>query len=269
MYSQSMIRIYRSPEGGEGGGAGETSPAAGDASGASAGAGAAEGGAAGGSAPSYVSKTDFDSFANEIRQNFSRFNQPKPEAAKAESGAPNEPDPSQYDFKKPGELNRYNRDVYKYHRHLERQEEAQESAKTESEASRKKNETGHLQRVSEYRKANPEYDADLKKSGNIMVLDEVKHAIYASKNSASVLHYLAKNPGSADELDLLAQTDGIDAVRERVGEMAAEMRRAKESMGNTEAAARVRPPRQNLRGGASSGNRTLSNAERFERFSDT
>jgi hypothetical protein len=266
MYSQHMIRLYRSPEGGEGGAGSEGAPA-GD-SGAAAGAGAAESGAAGGQAPQYVSKSDFDAFASRFEQTLSRFNQPSAKSEPAKAGEPKEPNLDEYDFKKPGELNRYNRDNYKWLRSLEKAEEAETNAKTEREASIRKNESGHLQRVQDYRKSNPEFDADMKRAGNILVVDEVKHAIFASKNSAAVQHYMAKNPGAADDLNLTAQTEGLEAVRERIGEMAAEMRRTKESQSSTEAAARVRVPRQNLRGGSSSGNRTPSNAERFERFND-
>lgn len=267
MYTQGMIRLYRSPEGGEGGGTGDDP--AGDP-GAAAGAGAAEGGAAGGSAPQYATKADLEAFASRFEQNLSRFSRPEPKSeSQASPSEPKKPNVKDYDFQKdPDALERWQQDTYKWLRHQEKAQEAEERTKSEREASVKKNESGHLQRVQDYRKANPEFDADMKKAGNILVVDEVKHAIFASKNSAAVQHYLAKNPGAADDLNLLAQTEGLESVRERIGEMAADMRRAKESLNSTESAARVRPPRQNLRGGSSSGNRNLSQEERFQRFNE-
>jgi hypothetical protein len=123
-----------------------------------------------------------------------------------------------------------------------------------------------MQRVAEYKKENPAFATDMQKAGNIQVFDEVKHAIFASKNSPAILHYLFQNPGAAEDLNLLAQSEGLEAVREQIGEYADAMRQKKEQIGNAEAAARVRPPRQNIRGGSSSGDRKMSPSERYERF---
>lgn len=265
MYHHNMIRIYRSPDAGEGGGA--AAPEAGAAGAAAPGAAGNTSGEA--AAPQYVAKADFDSFANEIRQGFSRFSR-QPEPAKADGnekkGERERPDPSKYDFKNdPKALQRYEDDLDEYRYETRKKREQEESQKNERETSLKKNEQGHRQRLADYRKENPDFDADAKKAGNILVLDDVKRAIFGSKNSAAVQHYLFKNPGAAEELNLMAESEGLESVRERIGEYAYAMRQQKDKNESTERAAAVRPPRQSFRGSSANGERKLSIEERYNR----
>jgi len=265
MYTHDMIRIYRSPEASEGGGA---AAAEGGAEGAAGGEGAAA--AAGGQAqPEYLSKSDFESFRSEITGHLQRLTPKQQEErreAAGESKGKERPNPKDYDFKNdPTALQRYEDDADEWRYQQRKAKEKEESTRAEREAAKQKNESGHRTRVAEYRKENPSYDQDAKNAGNIMVLDEVKHAIFGSKNSAAVQHYLFKNKDAAEELNLLMQTDGIEAVREQIGEYAASMRHQREQSTSAARAASIRPPRQNLRGGSASGERKLSIEERYAR----
>jgi hypothetical protein len=268
MYHSNMIRIYRSPEAGEGGG----SPAGAGAEGAGA-SGAGEGAPAGNSGaatPEYLSKADFESFRSEFQQTIQRLTPAERREQAAEGnkpGTPSKPDLNAYDFKKPGELDRYNLDNYKYLRHLDKQEEAKENETKAAEEKTRKDKQGHASRTSEYAKANPSYVADIKAAaGKINVNNPVASAIYGSKNGVLAVHYMAKNPGADQELNLLADTDGPDAVRERIGEMAAEMRAQSKALESNTLAAGQRPTRFNTRGAAGGGTRSKSAADRFADF---
>lgn len=262
MYTQGMnVRILRNM-GGEGGGA--AAPAAAPAAG-SAPAASDNGGA---SAPQYVSKQDFDSFSSnfrrELQESLSRFNQPKPESRG--QGEPGEPDPSKYDFTKPGELSRYNADLRKHFRHLDKQEEAAERAKSEGENRSKETLQGHRARMKDYFKDNPTAEEEIRKSGAVEVLEQVKMAVYASKNSPAIVHYLAKNKAVAQELDEILETEGIESVRERIGEIHATIKAEKQIAEATAKAAADRPPRQSFRGNSGSATKQLSAEERYARF---
>lgn len=264
MYNSSMHRINRSPEAGEGGG---NLPDTGAA-------GGGEGGAASGAAatPEYVGKSDFEAFQNEFRQTIARLT-PREQAAqdRKESGTPgvpSKPDMSKYDFKNdPNASDRYMSDYYKYQRHLEKTEEAKENEVKQSAEKSKKDIQGHQARTSDYAKSNPGYVADMKAAaGKINVIDPVAKAIYGSKNGHLAVHYMAKNPGADQELNLLADSDGPDAVRERIGEMAAEMRAQSKALEGNAAAAGAKPPRFSTRGSAIGGAKKPTAAERFARF---
>lgn len=200
-------------------------------------------------APEYVSKADFQAFQQNFERTISGLT-PREAAADRKETGPKEPDPRNYDFTKPGEYARHTRDVHKWNSHLDAQENKPAEEKRQAEQSVRESARNHAQRMADYREKNPGFDADLKAAaGKLNVLDDVKNAVYASKNSALALHYMAKNPDAAQELNFIYESDGIQAVRERVGEMAAEMRgQAKLAESQTEAAGQ-RPPRMNLRGG--------------------
>jgi hypothetical protein len=255
MYSQDMMnrRLNRSPDVGEGGGNlpdsanPEAAPSA--------------------PAPEYVGKSDFDSFQSEIRTSLARLTPREQAAQDNKQGDPQEPDVSKYNFSNPAELSRYNRDNYKWLRHQDRAEEAKESEAKQSAEKAKKDIQGHQARTSEYAKANPGYAADMKAAaGKINVIDAVARAVYGSRNGHLAVHYMAKNAGADQELNILADSDGPDAVRERIGEMAAEMRAEAKALEGNALAASQKPPRFNTRGAATGGTRKPTAAERFERF---
>lgn len=271
MYAYGMnIRILRDP-GSEGGGG--AAPAAGAQGGAAGGQGGAQGGSQGGAAPEYLSKADFESFRNELTGHLSRLSRPEPSdnhrsdgEDKGRRGDPKFPEISDFDFKKPGEIQRYEdakADYYEWRR--EQRAEAKQREKSEKEAPMRA-EREHFTRLKDYRKENPDYDADMSKAGNIQVLDEVKHAVYASKNSPAVVHYLAKHKDEAAELNFLAESEGLDAVRERIGEISATIRAEKQAAKANEEAAKDRPPRQNFRGNTGTAKQGKSPEERFSRF---
>lgn len=263
-YSMFQKRIYRSPDGIEGNGAGGTDYSASAVSAPSGGDGSATAPAAAAPVADSVRKSDFEAFASRMEQNLSRMT-PRQEAEGPK--APGEPNVKDYDFQKPGELLRYQRDNYNFFKHQDKEAEAKTSEATRAKETLQKNEVAHRTRYSDYLKANPDFSNDLKSAaGKINVTEPVKHAIFGSKSGPMAIHFMAKNPGADEELNLLADTDGPEAVRERIGEMAAEMRLQKKASEANTIAAGQRPPRQNLRGGSSSSDRKLTNAERFERF---
>ncbi len=254
MYHMHMIRINRSPDGGEGNGGAGTS---GDISASGgAGEGGADTGSAGGSAaPEYLSKSDFESKWSELQSTLSRLTPAeRREERQEKSGkpeAPKRPNPKDYDFQKdPSALERYEDAIsdFNYSKYEAKRAEAETARQAEEKM--QANVTGHNQRIQEYRKENPSFDADMK-STPIRVTDPVAAAVYASKkNGVLAVHYMAKNPGTDQELNLLASTDGPEAVRERIGEMAHEMRAEQKLSEGNIAAAGARPPRQSLKGGA-------------------
>lgn len=255
-------RVLRSPEGGEGGGAAPEQGAGGVTDAGNQQASAPQ-------APEYLSKADFDAFRNELTGHLSRLTPSQREERESKgdkSGAPTEPDPSKYDFTKPGELTRYNQDNYRYFRHLDRMEEAKEAEAKQAQERLQATEKGHKARLAEYRKENPSFDEDMRKAGNIQVLNEVKAAIYASKNSPAIVHYLAKNKDVAQELNEMAEMEGVEEVRYRIGEISATIKAEKLALEANAAAAADKPPRQNFRGNSGSAHRTLSAEERYARF---
>lgn len=248
-----MIRINRSPDS--------------DPSTGAAGESAAAGGE--GAAPQYVAKADFDSFRSELAQQFSRLTpQERREERNVsrETESPKEPNPKDYKFDQPGELTRYNRDNYKWLRSEERAGEEKESATRQSQEQIRTNERSHNSRVAEYRKEHPEFDADMKTAGPIQVFDQVKHAIFRSKSSDLILHYLAKNPGTDQELNILLESEGPESVLERLGEIKREMRADTVEKNATVKAASQRPLRVNTRGTSTDVPHKQDYAKRFESF---
>lgn len=270
MYNSSMMhRVLRDP-GSEGGG-GAAPAGNGGAQGGAGASGAGDAGAQGGGqqTPQYVSKADFDALRNEFSSQLSRFSQqarPESRPADGKSGDPSEPDPSRYDFQKPGELSRYNADLRKYWRHLDKQESAEEARKKEAEEAPRRISQDHYKRVADYKKANPDYDTDRQKAGRIEMPPEVIQSIYGCDDSPAIQHHIFKNPDLAQELTFIAESQGMDALRYRLGKISASIEaEAKIAEANAKAAS-DRPPRQNFRGNSGSANRTPSMEERFARF---
>jgi hypothetical protein len=271
MYAYGMkFRIQRDP-GSEGGGG--AAPAAGAQGGAGAAAGGQGAGQAGqgAAAPEYLSKADFESFRNELTSHLSRLTpaerrEEREERGSRDKGAPKFPELSDYDFKKPGEIQRYEdakADYYEWRREQKSAEKDRERSEKEApqRAARE-----HATRLKEYRKENPDFDADMSKAGGIHVLNEVQTAIYSSKNSPAIVHYLAKNKSEAQELNFIAESEGVDAVRERLGEIAATIRAEKQAAKAAEEAAKDRPPKLNFRGNTGTAKQGKSPEERFSRF---
>lgn len=262
MYSQHMNRINRSPDGGEGNGGApaEEVPASGPAGDSTPPAG---------KAPEYLSKSDFETFQNEFRQTIQRLT-PR-EQAREDAKTPTEakrPNPADFDFQKdPKALEKYEDAMDEFRYQTRKTKEAGENAGREAEQRAQNNAQDHDSRVEAYRKENPDFAEALKAAGNIMVDESVKQAVFGSKNSHIALHYIAKNPDAARELNAIARSGDAADVRERVGEMVTEMKAQAKQADDNEKAASIRPPRQTFRGGASTGKRTFSDAERFERFS--
>lgn len=259
------IKINRSQDGGEGnsiphqGGAGE----AGSVS-SPAGTGEA------GSAPQWVSKTDFDSFASRMEQNLSRFSQHRPEPTKKDDkpSEPGEPDPkdtTKYDWDKdPNASKKYNADLRAYFRHLDKQDNEKETVERAAKETQEKTIKGHLARVAAYVKEHPEAQAIFKNA--ISVNEPVKLALMRHKDSAAVVRYLIENPAEAQNLDVLNDSEDIDAVKYRIGEIASEIKSNAKALSTNASAAGKKPISFSNRGVSAGGKGEPSLAERVARI---
>lgn len=267
MYTQSMMKILRNMAGGEAGSPAGAAPAGGTQGGA--GEGAAAGGSASSAAPEYLSKADFEAKWGELQGHLSRLTPAERREEKREEakpGQPTKPDVSQYDFKKPGELDRYNHDNYKYHRHLDRLEEAKEATTKAAQERAEKSAKGHKAREIEYKKANPTYDADLKAHGPLHVENEVAESVFESEESAAIVHHFVKNKGLADELNQMALMGNVRGVDRKIGEIEAQIRAERKALEANAEAAAVKVPRQNFSKGSKGANHEPTAEERYNRF---
>jgi hypothetical protein len=259
MYPQGMnIKLYRSPDAGEGGGAAPAAPAGGDA------------GAAAGNpnpAPEYVGKADFEAFRNEISGHFQRLSQPRSEAPKESSSKePRFPNPKDYKFDQDGEYERYERDKNAYFRAENRKLDEEDRKKRETEEGATRTEREHYKRVSEYKKEHPEFDEDSRKAGSMHAEPSVKSAIYASDESAAVVHYLTKNKGLLEDLNEAALTGRESSIPYMIGKIAARIEAESKVAESTARAAEDRPPRQNFRNAAPAKPKERSLADRFNDY---
>lgn len=259
MYTYPMHRINRSPDASDGGGSlpAAATPTAADSTATPAAA-----------APEYLSKSDFESFRNEITGHLQKLTPKQQAAADAKDGKPadpTEPDVSKYDFSKAGELSRYNRDNYAWLRSQEKASEAQEASQKAQTERLEKSFKGHKARTIEYKKANPSYDADLKAHGPMEVENEVSESVFESEESAAIVHYFAKHKGTADELNQLALMGNTRAIDRRIGEIAAEIKAERKALDANAEAAAAKPPRQNFSKGSKGANHEPTLEERYER----
>jgi hypothetical protein len=253
-----MRRIYRSPEAGEGGGlpASANPEAAGSAA-----------------APEYLSKSDFESFRNEISGHLSRLSQPRQESRqepqKKEGSSPSKrPSMSDYDWKNdPNALTKYEDDLDEWRYSSRKEKESKETAERTANEKKEATMKGHRARVAEYKKENPTFDDDLRKVGGVQTEAEVTEALLAHDNSAAIVHYLAKNPTLIDELNQAALTHGDRAVMYKVGAIAAKLEAEREAAKTNTQAASARPPRDNFRfTGAGQSSQSKDYASIFKKF---
>lgn len=258
MYTLNMIRIHRSPEAGEGGGlpAAASPQAAPDASATP--------------TPEYLSKSDFDSFRNELTgylKNLTPKQQAAQDAKDVKETGSKRPSPKDFDFEKDPEALQKYEDALDDWRDARRQEKAaKERSETEAKERSEKTAKGHQARVLEYKKENPSFDEDIKKAGPLQGEPDVTQAVFSHPQSAAIVHHIAQNKGILDELNTLALTEGREAVLFRVGEISADIKAAKKALETTKAAASDVPPRQNFRGNSPSKERERTAEERFNSF---
>jgi hypothetical protein len=264
-FTMLSARRLLSPDGSEGGGAQEGADAAGSEGGE---------GEAAAAAPQFVTRADFDALSSRLDERFPRDEGGRRSEERSQRSedrapkAPEKPDATKFNFNannpnRMAELDRYNREVYRYHRHLDRQEEAQETQRTQASERLENTEKGHRARVSEYKKAHPEFETDLKQAGILRVLDEVKSAIFSHRNSAAIVHYLAKNKGAIEDLN---ESEDVQEVMFKVGALAGRISSDEEARKKNIEAAGGRPLRFSSRGSAGGGKKETSKSERFERF---
>lgn len=260
MYPMTMHRINRSPEAGEGGGlpAAATPEAVGSGTPAAA-------------TPEYLSKADFESKWSELGSRLDKLT-PKQAAAEAKDGKPTTPQkPRISDYKMnpdnpkaEEELDRYNSDIYNYHRHMEREKDAKEASAKSAQERQEKTRKGHQARVAEYIKENPTFEADAKKA-NLMGEEDVTQAIFSHKESPAIIHHMTKNAALVDELNQLALSGDVYGVHQRVGELAAEIRADRKALEANAEAAGTKIPRQTFNKGSAGAKKELTLEERYER----
>lgn len=255
------MKIYLSPDADGGGGNLGGGVDGGNASGAP---DSGNGGSAP-AAPQFATREDFQSFQNEVRNSF-RQSSPRQERREEAAKSPSKPDHTKYNFQTPGELDRYNDDVFAWQMHGHSERESKKNSEREVHESQKKTFNSHMERIAEYKKSNPDFANDLANAGAVEVTDVVKNAVYRSKSSASIVHYLLKNKDVAEELNLIGDNQGAEGVAERVGEIAYQIRQETSGASRTAMAAGQRPPNQSFRGGMSSSRKSKTNAERYEDF---
>lgn len=261
MYNHSMPqRIHRSPDTGEAGSVGGSAPDTGS------------GDVAPASTPEYVSKSDFERFANDFGSFRSQMEsqyrrQAEPQKGEAKTETPMRPALKDFDFQKgEAEVQKYEDAMEAWRESVREAKRAEKDSARQSEEKAQKNAQGHNTRMAEYFKENPAARSDIEK-GRIRVLDPVRDAVYASRNGHLVVHYMAQNPGTDQELNMLAETEGPEAVRERIGEIVADMKRsAKEQEGNIVAAGQ-RPLRDRIRpGGQNKSEESQDYSKIFKKF---
>lgn len=270
MYTLNMNRrLYRSPEAGEGGGAGPAAGATGGDTGGSA-------GAAGESAatPQYLTKDDFESRFSRLENHIRTLTPAQQARQESKDGTKEHKFPSLSDYRldqgsqddRIREYERFERDKNAFFRSENKRIDKEENDKTAAEERASKTERGHYKRVSEYKKDHPEFDSDMKKAGSLNVEDSVKSAVYASSDSAAVVHHISKNSALLDELNELALTGRSDEIPYMVGKIAARIESETKLAGANAEAADVKPPRQNFRNIAPGKDKIKSNAERFDDY---
>lgn len=219
--------------------------------------------------PSYVDADTFNRFREEISGHFKSLAESKttPEKDTSTNTEISKPSLDKYDFKNdPSALEKFQGDWFRYYRHLEKAEEEKSSSQKREAESIKSLQTTHFNRVKDYRKENPEFDADIKKYGSFELYDKNVQAVYRFKNSAEIVHHLIKNREEAKELDTILASEGIEAVYSRLGEISAQIQASKSAAEGNFKSAAARPPRMNLRSTGSPGGRNLTLQQRFERF---
>lgn len=249
----SMI-INRSPEGAEGNGG--------------------EQGAEGQKAPEYVDRTTFDSRFSQLEQTIRGLApQERKENVSRETKRDEAPrEPKWEDFKdRPNGVREFNKANYQFDRWEEKQQEAVANTEKESKASEERTKQGHSKRWMEYVKENPDavkrYQAA---SGELSrIPNTIANAVMSSRNSQVALDYLISNTEEINALILLGQTEGIESVRDQVGEWVGLMKSRSEQSDLIRKQAEHRPIRMNLKGGPGVGARkNLSNSERIARYNE-
>lgn len=113
------------------------------------------------------------------------------------------------------------------HKHLSKAERAewekdytQKQTQQQSQSSFRKSQAEHVSRESEYEKINPTYRQDLMAAGDMSVNPSVGQRILASKYSANIIHYFAKNRAEFMRFQAESYDDPAGAI-ETLGELRA------------------------------------------------
>lgn len=250
--------------------------------------GAAEAGSpAGGAAPAeafdatkFVPREDFEriqsdysQFRQAAEQRFQDYDSRLPKPEKQEKKEDKEPDAEsgEYDFSKPGEFQRYQRDLTQYHlrnqfaEHESRQSEAQEAAEREKNVGEIV--SSAAQRDKAYAEANPSYTQTLK-GASINVPRPVGLAVMDSEYSAQIKEYLAKNPQKSQELREIAQGGrfGMEKALRMVGRIEAMFETQESTVQTKKTAASAMPTAGGFGGSKPSGAKQPSKEEIFDKW---
>ncbi len=221
-------------------------------------------------ASQYVPRADFErvnqefgEYRNASEQRFRDFESRLPQPQKREPKEDKEPnaEDGSYDFNKPGEFQRYQRDLANYYIRQGFQQREQETQKQQQDREYRESVQGalssHAERQDAYKALNPDYDPY--KSVNIGN-EAVTLEILTSDYSAQIHHFFQKNPDKLSELRKLAQTNPGSAVR-MVGRIEASFEAQEAAAPAKKAAAAAQPTTGGFGGGKPSGQPARTQAD--------
>ena len=187
-----------------------------------------------------------------IRREFESSRTPAPQAQ--EEKAPT----IQSFYNSKGELDEegFSKFLQAQHKYLSKSERAewekeytQKQSAQQSQSSFRKVQAEHVSRESEYEKTNPTYHQDLMAAGDLEVNPSVGQRILASKYSANIIHYFAKNRAEFVKFQAESYDDPAGAI-ETLGELRARF--------STASTTQKIPPQPTRRGFGTGGSKEVA-----------
>lgn len=147
---------------------------------------------------------------------------------------------------------RWQADLYKHMSKAERSEWEKENqtrqTQLQSESQIREAKRAHVARESEYSKANPTYQQDILRAGDMEVNPSVGRRILSSKYSAHIIHHFAKNKADFSQFQGLSYDDPEGAI-EMLGELGARFKASENA--SSRPSIPVKPTRGAFGGGGS------------------
>lgn len=213
-------------------------------------------------AAAYVPRADFDAIQSDyqtFRQNsearFRDYDARLPKQEKPEKKAEKEPDAEDgsYDFTKPGEFQRYQRELTQYHLKNQFAERETTQAQANQERSQREYVQGvqdsHYQRQDAYKAVHPDYDAYKEIAfGN----RDVTLAVLESDSSAEIHHFLQKNPDKVNDIRKVATNNPREAIR-MIGRLESQFEAKADLEKKVEKTVSIKPTKGSMGGGAATG----------------
>lgn len=158
------------------------------------------------------------------------------------------------------------------HKHFSRSERAEwerehqaSQAKQQSASAFRKAQNEHLDRESEYERANPSYRQDLLAAGDLEVNPDVGRRIISSKYSAHIIHHFARNRAEFHKFQALSYDDPEAAI-EMIGELGYGFKTRETNTTTKRRAAAAPPTADGFGGGRPAGSPQKSKEQMFEEW---